>query len=395
MVKASDSPIAVRDFRLLVFAQIPSDLGDWAARIAMAALVLERTGSASLSGLVFAVSVLPQVASVFLSYFADRYARRTVMLASDAIRAVAFGVIALIEMPGALLLALAFLAGCAAPPFGIARSAVVKEILPMAYARGNVWVGGVQQLMQIVGLALGGVLLQWTQPRSALLITVAGFTLSFLFLMLLSAGRMSLRTRGAKKAILHAFTVIRSDKVLKRAAALPICGTAAGYAAEALVVAFAAEQLNGGWVWLLAVIVPAITFVGMMLVGRWVRHKAPVQALRLFPWLLLVGNGVAVCGAFLGLPPLLAGVMMYAGLGIVFAPFPISQSVVHNRAPKAVLASIFGALQSALFIGIVAAMGLGVLLATVLSVQYTIGAIAAAAAAYACVVIMCQAAETT
>lgn len=315
------------------------------------------------------------------------------MIISDAIRAAVFALIAWVEVPVVAVLILMFLAGCAAPPFGLARSAIIKEILPVTYGRGNVWVGGIQQLMQITGLALGGILLQWVDPRSALLISVVGFVLSFLLLLLLSTGRLSIRTQGMKKAVFLAVSTIRNDAMLLRAATLPIIGTAAGYAAEALVVAYAAEQLGGAWVWLLAVLVPVVTLMGMSFVGRLIGPGSSLQMLRLFPWILLLGNGIALCGAFLGLPRLLAGVMVYAGLGVVFAPFPISQTVVQDRAPREMMASIFGVLQSALFIGVVVAMGLGVVLSSAMSVQHAIGSVAAGSAAYALYAILRQPTE--
>ena len=51
--------LAVREFRGIVVAQIASDAGDQIARVALALLVLERTGSAFGAAATFAVAFIP------------------------------------------------------------------------------------------------------------------------------------------------------------------------------------------------------------------------------------------------------------------------------------------------------------------------------------------------
>ncbi|HSO05206.1 MAG TPA: hypothetical protein VLQ92_12040, partial [Candidatus Limnocylindrales bacterium] len=46
-------------FRRIWFGQVVSEVGDWAARLAMSILVFSATGSALQSALVFSVSLLP------------------------------------------------------------------------------------------------------------------------------------------------------------------------------------------------------------------------------------------------------------------------------------------------------------------------------------------------
>ncbi len=50
-----------RDYVVLLVAQILSEIGDWAARVALAVLVLDRTDSAAMTGLVVTFSVLPWI----------------------------------------------------------------------------------------------------------------------------------------------------------------------------------------------------------------------------------------------------------------------------------------------------------------------------------------------
>lgn len=76
-----------RDFRLLWFAQIVSELGDWFYAVAIYSLLLELTGQARSVGLAVVLQLLPQV---FMAPMAgvinDRLRRRSVMIFADAAR---------------------------------------------------------------------------------------------------------------------------------------------------------------------------------------------------------------------------------------------------------------------------------------------------------------------
>jgi MFS family permease len=76
-----------RDFRLLWFAQIVSELGDWFYAVAIYSLLLELTGQAKSVGLAVVLQLLPQV---FMAPMAgvinDRLRRRSVMIFADIAR---------------------------------------------------------------------------------------------------------------------------------------------------------------------------------------------------------------------------------------------------------------------------------------------------------------------
>jgi MFS family permease len=76
-----------RDFRLLWFAQIVSELGDWFYAVAIYSLLLELTGQARSVGLAVVLQLLPQV---FMAPMAgvinDRLRRRSVMIFADIAR---------------------------------------------------------------------------------------------------------------------------------------------------------------------------------------------------------------------------------------------------------------------------------------------------------------------
>jgi MFS family permease len=76
-----------REFRHLYAAQALSYLGDQLAAVAVAVIVYDRTGSGLLTAVAYASAWLPGVVGgPALGFLADRYPRRTVMIAGDLVR---------------------------------------------------------------------------------------------------------------------------------------------------------------------------------------------------------------------------------------------------------------------------------------------------------------------
>src|SRR5262245_58280748 len=85
------APLRLPAFRRLWAADMISLLGDWAGRLALTVLVLERTGSPAWAAAVTAVSLAGYVGiGQVLATLADRYGRVTVMLVADVVRAALF-----------------------------------------------------------------------------------------------------------------------------------------------------------------------------------------------------------------------------------------------------------------------------------------------------------------
>jgi MFS family permease len=77
-----------RNFRVLWFAQIVSQLGDWFYAIAVYSLLLELTGSAKAIALAYVLQVLPQVfVAPAAGMVNDRMSRKRVMIFTDLARA--------------------------------------------------------------------------------------------------------------------------------------------------------------------------------------------------------------------------------------------------------------------------------------------------------------------
>ena len=106
----------VGEFRALWLAQVLSYVGDQFAQVAIAILVFERTGSAFLTALAYALTYLPPiVGGPLLSGLADLFPRRRIMIDCDLIRA---GLVACMAIPGtpfAVLCVLLFVHRAARP----------------------------------------------------------------------------------------------------------------------------------------------------------------------------------------------------------------------------------------------------------------------------------------
>jgi len=175
---------AVAEFRPLFGSYVLATVGDFLARLALTVLVYERTGSPLLSALTFAISYLPWVVGgPLLAALADRLPRKRVMVVSDLARAALVVLMAVPGMPLPALLVLLLLVSLGSPPYEAARSALTADVLTDdRYAVATSLSGVVQQLAQVVGFLLGGVLVTAVSPSIGLLVTAATFAVAGLWL---------------------------------------------------------------------------------------------------------------------------------------------------------------------------------------------------------------------
>jgi hypothetical protein len=120
-----------RNFRMLWFAQIVSEQGDWLYALAVYSLLLEFTGSAKSVGLAFVLQVLPQFfVSPAVGVINDRLSRKKVMIFADWSRAGIVLCMLLVRGPHLvwLLYTLLFLETILWALFEPARSAVIPNI---------------------------------------------------------------------------------------------------------------------------------------------------------------------------------------------------------------------------------------------------------------------------
>jgi predicted MFS family arabinose efflux permease len=149
-------------------------LGSAVAPIALAFGVLDLTGSKSDLGFVLAANWVPQLVLIlFGGVFADRLPRNLVMVGANAVSAVAQGATAILLLTGHArlwhLIALQVLRGASSSFFFPASQGLVPQTVPIGELQpANVLFSMTRNGTNIVGAALGGVLVAATSPGWAL-----------------------------------------------------------------------------------------------------------------------------------------------------------------------------------------------------------------------------------
>jgi MFS family permease len=150
-----------RNFRLLWFAQIVSELGDWFYSVAIIGFLLELTGSAQLVSYVFLAQVLPQtLIAPAAGVINDRLSRKQVMIFADLARVVIVLAMLLVRSRGTLwlLFTLLFLETVCWGLFEPGRSAVIPNIAtPDDVPAANALSATTWSFNFAIGAALGGI----------------------------------------------------------------------------------------------------------------------------------------------------------------------------------------------------------------------------------------------
>lgn len=188
-VRSSNLSVVLRvpAFRAIWAAEVLSVAGDQLARLGLTIIVLQRTGSPAWSAGVYALTFLPALlGGVLLGHLADRFPRRTVMVAADLVRAALVTVMAVPGVPLWLLCALVVLVVLAGTPYASAQSALLPDLLPGDLLHRGMTVRQVTaQTAQVAGFGVGGLLVAALSPTAALLLDGLTFVVSAALIRLL------------------------------------------------------------------------------------------------------------------------------------------------------------------------------------------------------------------
>ncbi len=279
-----------REFVGILTSQALSIAGDQVARIAIAIMVFDRTGSALAAAATYASSYLPWLlGGPLLSSLADRHPRRTVMVLCDLGRAALVAVLLVPDLPLPAIFALLVLVGLLAPPFDSARSASLPDILPGdLYVTGSLVINLVIQAAQALGFALGGVLVATVGTSTALALDVGTFIISALVLLLTVQRRPAAATEpsaGLLRDSLAGLSVVRRSRRLRTLLAYALLAMAIVIAPEGVAIAVS-RNLGGGDV--AAGLLTASVPLGFLIGGIALLRVAPDRREALLPTLCLV-----------------------------------------------------------------------------------------------------------
>jgi hypothetical protein len=197
------APLRHRDFRLLAGGSLVSLLGDGVFRVTIAVQVLAVRNDPRALSLVAASWAIAQFVTLPVGgWAADRYDRRTVMVAADVLRAFALAGLALLSIGGALeiwhLCALGVLVGVGNGLFNPTAISLVPDLLPGEdLERANAFLGVARPLMLwIVGPLIGATVVATSGPGTALALDAATFVFSAVLLVLIAPRPIAARGGG-------------------------------------------------------------------------------------------------------------------------------------------------------------------------------------------------------
>lgn len=352
---------AVGEFRALWSAQLLSFAGDQFAQVAVAILVYERTRSAFLTAVAYALTYLPPIlGGPLLSGLADLFPRRRMMIVLDLIRAVLVAGMVVPSLPFAALCTLLFLTVLLGPPFSAARSALLPDVLPpgqfvAASAIGNITF----QASQVAGFLAGAGVVAALGPHRALAVDALSFCLSAAIVAGWVKARPAPGGWAGARLPLWSLTRDGASIVFGRPVlrTLVLLGWLAGFAVvpEGLAVPYA-HALGGGalTVGLLMAAMPVGTIIGAYVLGRLAR---PATRIRLIGWLAMLSCAPLMVS--LAHPPLwvLLSLWALAGAGGAYQLAAVGAFV--SALPGSARGRAFGIAQS----GLLASQGLGILIA--------------------------------
>jgi len=171
-----------RNFRLLFVGQAVSQLGDWFNAVAVYALLLDLTGSATAVSLMLIVQFLPiAIIGPMAGVVVDRVNRRRLMIASDIVRGCVILVLLVVRRPDQVWLAYVVMACTvgASAFFEPARTATIpnvttaEELVPANALSAATW-----SAMLAIGASIGGIVTATAGRNVSFVLNAASFFVS-------------------------------------------------------------------------------------------------------------------------------------------------------------------------------------------------------------------------
>lgn len=211
-----------RNFSLLFFGQIVSQMGDSMYQIGLLWLVLELTGSKSAMGLVAMTSYLPMlIFGLFAGILVDMFDRRRLMLIADMARTLVVLILPLTYFAGtiniAVILGISFSLASFATVFNPARDSLIPGIVRKEnLLKANSLIQASNYSAILLGPALGGAIIGFVGVAHLFTFDALTFLFSFLAIFFIHSspgrtGRIAMQTfRG------HFLEIVRHIHYHKR-----------------------------------------------------------------------------------------------------------------------------------------------------------------------------------
>jgi MFS family permease len=270
----------VRAFVAIFVANALSAWGDHLARLTVAAFVLDRSGSPLAAATTLAVSLVPSLfGRSLLGPIADRFPYRYVLIVANVLRAAFVGLIIVAVAGGwslVWLLSLLFLLELAGGPAVTSMRILLTDLFEdrRLFTRAMGLNGLSEQVNQVIGLGIGGVVVFAVGATNALWFDLATFLLGAVVVALTIRHRPVVGTPSAGlvgyfRDIVAGGRYLAHHRVLAAMVALGLATSWAIAAPEAVALAYAAEAGEARYGGLLMAAPMAGAVVGLLVLGRW------------------------------------------------------------------------------------------------------------------------------
>jgi MFS family permease len=217
------APLGVRNFRLLWIGQSLSMVGDQFKFVALSWLVLSLTGRSGALGSVLMLQAIPRsILMIFGGVASDRLHPRTVMLASDLLRALVVATFAVlvatnvIAMPHVYALALIF--GLVHAFFMPAATSITPDLVPAELLRPANAVNQItMQVVMALSPAAAGFVIARAGTAAAFGVDAASFVISAAFLgaLALAPRDRSVARPSALRDFLDGLAYLKQQRLLR------------------------------------------------------------------------------------------------------------------------------------------------------------------------------------
>jgi MFS family permease len=357
-----------RDMRLLVGTFLVDQIGSWSFLVVITVYIFDRTHSTQWLA---AAGICRWAPGLLLTSYggviADRYRRTTVMIVSAVASAVIMAGMALAvaaDAPLWIILALIVLSAVALTPYRPAAGALTPDIVgEKDLAAANSIFSALENLVVVIGPAIGGLLLLTGRPVIGIAINAASFAIA-------AAGVARLRVRSAGGGADDGNALQQLATGLKALGAQPValavilfCALdSAVYGAASVVYAPLSVRLgtgSGGYSYLLAAgALGGVLGAGLANRLSGTSRLAPVImgsiCLQAFPWLATIPVRSPVLACLL---------QAVSGVGMIIVDV-LAITSLQRDLPGDVLSRVLGVFDTIVLGGILlASLGAGVLLA--------------------------------
>lgn len=350
--RAFREAFASKGLRRLQLALAGSVVGDWAFSIALAVYAYNIGGAETVGLLALARWTVAAFAAPFLSLLADRYRRRSVMLASDSIRllATAGAAVAVWTSASALIVyTAALIVTAVSTAFQPAQTALLPSLTssPEQLTAANVVTSTIESVGTFLGPALGGVMLVWTGTGTVMAIDSLTFAWSLLMLSGIPRGERPIRpeqSEGFLAEIAEGFAAVGGNARMRLIMGLFgvqtfVCGTI-----NVLIVVMALQLLGTGesGVGLLNAAIGVGGLAGSVVAAALVGRGR--QSLNFAGGLVAWGLPIALIAVFTNTGFALA-MLVVVGVGNVLVDVA-GMTLLQRVAPDEVLGRVFGVLET-------------------------------------------------